>query len=231
MSTKRNKLFFLLKSTIQLLGLVFVLMFFLACTDIPYNALMRLAEVPSCERPPRYIFVQGGNAFPSADALLLQYHLEKSREQFPEAKIYYCLPSVSSDTSGESYIRARLVSIADTCPLQLKVISDGVNTHDEIQKLVSLLPHDSLHCSLLLITKPEHYKRSIACLNRSGITDICGINTMDTPVPPSLLAHGEESKRSPALLWRYNVWSYLQYEIIIFREYCAILYYRLKSYI
>ena len=75
MSTKRNKLFFLLKSTIQLLGLVFVLMFFLACTDIPYNALMRLAEVPSCERPPRYIFVQGGNAFPSADALLLQYHL------------------------------------------------------------------------------------------------------------------------------------------------------------
>jgi uncharacterized SAM-binding protein YcdF (DUF218 family) len=86
---------------------------------------------------------------------------------------------------------------------------------------------------VLLITSPEHMYRSIKTFEDVGFTDIAGNATFEKPLDEDKVkgkgkARGKEVEN---LGFRYNMWSYLQYEIIVLREYTAIAYYKLKGWI
>ncbi|MFT4544950.1 MAG: hypothetical protein ACI9EQ_001416, partial [Bacteroidia bacterium] len=61
--------------------------------------------------------------------------------------------------------------------------------------------------------------------------NVGGLPSFEKPINARKLKDRKNPDESAPLSWRYNVWSYLKYELLVTREYCAITYYKLKGWI
>ncbi|MCX6223697.1 MAG: hypothetical protein NTV01_02930 [Bacteroidia bacterium] len=75
--------------------------------------------------------------------------------------------------------------------------------------------------------------RSVKAFIKAGFTDVGGLSAFDKPIEPGKAMDKENTKdiRVKSLSLRYNIWSYLHYELIVIREYFAVAYYKLKGWI
>jgi hypothetical protein len=94
---------------------------------------------------------------------------------------------------------------------------------------------DNRTASLLIVSSPEHIYRCVKTFRKQGFTHVNGLPTFEQSTDDDVFYSPGEKKdvlkrteRNVAL--RYNMWSYLQYEILVLREATAIAYYRLKGF-
>ena len=75
--------------------------------------------------------------------------------------------------------------------------------------------------------------RSIKSFKKAGFIHVSGFAAFEKPVDEEKVMDKENTKdtRVRNLSLRYNMWSYLHYELLVLREYCAISYYKLKGWI
>lgn len=213
-------------------GIIALVMFVLAFTDVPYLAYHQLGtHCRPLKVKPNVIVIFGGSGMPSADGLMRTYYASEAALKFPKSEIIIAHPfdNDSSNTFQLDLMKKELV-IRGVDSTRVSYEPRGFDTHSQAEN-ISLLLKGRTEAPVLVITSPEHMFRSIRSLQKAGLQLVGGLPSFEKPISERKLKSTKYPKRSGDLPWRYNVWSYLKYEIVVLREYCAISYYKLRGWI
>ena len=224
---KRTAHFLLLFS-----GVAVIIFAFLALTDVPYLAYHQLGtHCETLEENPEVIVVLGGSGMPSADGLIRTFFAAEAANKFSQANVIIAHPydNDSLDTHQLDLMAQELI-IRGIDSLRITYEPNGTNTHSQSVNVTKILEKKT-EAPVLLITSPEHMYRSIRSLQKSGLKNVGGLPSFEKPISEVNLKGKKEHKQRVILTWRYNFWSYLRYEILVLREYCAIAYYKLNGWI
>ena len=204
----------------------------LAFTDIPYWAYYSLASVEeTLTKNPEYIIIMGGGGMPSPSGLMRSYHGAQKAKAFPNAKIYIAMPSNQNDSSKQLKLMAHELVLKGIDTTRIQFAQRGFNTRSQAVEISEMIENKS--ASLLLITSPEHMYRCIHAFRKVGFKDVGGDSAFEVPNDKKQLKDKDlkDKLRVKNLTLRYNLWSYMQYEIVVVREYIAISYYWFKGWI
>jgi uncharacterized SAM-binding protein YcdF (DUF218 family) len=213
-------------------GVSAIVMMALALTDVPYFAYHQLGT--HCKRlkgNPEVIVVLGGSGMPSADGLIRTYYASEAAINFPQAEVIIAHPYDNDSLSTHQLdLMANELIIRGIDSLRIRYEPIGTNTQSQASHISEMLEtrNDS---PVLVITSPEHMYRSIRSLQRAGLKNVGGLPSFEKPISEQKLKGVTKNGQKVALAWRYNFWSYLRYEILVLREYCAIGYYKVNGWI
>ena len=208
-------------------------MIFLAFTDTPYYAYHDLAvRKDTLTTQPDYIVIMGGDGMPSPQGLMRLYHGAEAAMEDSSAKVIIALPY----NKGEKDSLRQINLMAEE--LVLKGIDSnrilfepwGYNTRTQAVQVSKMIPHSS---PVLIISSPEHMYRALNSFRKVGFEQVGGRAGFEVPSDEEKLKGKKKDQEDEVqnLNLRYNLWSYLQYEIIVAREYAAIAYYWWKDWI
>lgn len=215
------------------LGGLFLLMIVLAFTDLPYYAYHDLAvRKDTLKSQPDYIVIMGGDGMPSPHGLMRLYQGAESAKEFPDSKVIIALPynQGSKDSLRQIRMMAEELVLKGIDSSRLMHEPWGYNTRTQAVQVGKMIPHSS---PILIISSPEHMYRALNSFRAVGFEQVGGRAGFEVPSDEERLkseAEAEDDKVQNLNL-RYNLWSYLQYEIIVAREYAAITYYWFKGWI
>ena len=218
------------------IGLFFFVLLVLSFTDIPYYAYYWLGVTNTkLVGKPNVIVVLGGSGMPSPDGLIRTYYAAEAANQFKDAEVIIALPynENEKDSLHQLKLIAKELIIKGIDSVRIKYEPLGFNTHSQAINIASIYKNKLRQLSLLIITSPEHMYRSVKTFTKAGFTNVGGIPTFEKPVDEEKIKDKENSKdtRVKSLAIRYNMWSYLNYELLVLKEYSAIFYYKLKGWI
>jgi uncharacterized SAM-binding protein YcdF (DUF218 family) len=214
-------------------GILFFILFILSFTDIPYYSYHWLGTSNSkITARPDVIIVLGGSGMPSPDGLIRTYFAAQAARKFPKTEIIIALPFNENDSLCQLNQMAKelIVRGVDSCRIKYEPL--GFNTHSQALNIESMYKNRK-SCSFIIVTSPEHMYRAINTFKKAGLIIVGGIPTFETPPDSDKVKDKLKSKdvRVKSLSLRYNMWSYLNYELVVLREYFAISYYELKGWI
>ena len=213
-------------------GFFLLVMISFAFTDLPYLAYHHLGT--SCEslkEEPGVIVVFGGSGMPSPDGLIRTYYAADAANKYADASIIIALPF--GEDSLDTYqldLMANELIIRGIDNARISYEPYGHNTHSQSVRITKMLA-DKRDYPTLVITSPEHMYRAVNSLKNAGLKHVGGLPSFEKPVSERKLKDRTNPNKSAPLSWRYNMWSYLKYELLVMREYCAITYYKLKGWI
>jgi uncharacterized SAM-binding protein YcdF (DUF218 family) len=218
------------------MGLVALVFVVLSFTDYPYYAYHWLGTANAkIEQQPDYIIVMGAGGMPSAKGVLRCYYAAKAAEMFPEARLIVTLPADSAGFAQSAH-QLMIDDLRERGVDSSRIWSEykGTNTYTQAREIRQLITETSP--SLLLITSPDHMYRSVLTFRKQGFENTGGMATFEHALEQELLIEKDKKgkvkdKSSQMLGLRYNFWGYLNYQIIVLREYLAIGYYKLRGYI
>lgn len=224
----------ILKRFFSILGIISFILFVLSFTDIPYYAYYNLS-IPEEKLPsdPAVIVVLGGAGMPSPDGLIRTYYAAEAANKFKKASIIIALPYNETDSLHQLKLMATELIIRGVDSLRITYEPVGFNTRSQALNIAARYEQERDQLSLLLITSPEHIYRSVKTFRKAGFSYVSGVAAFEHPVDEEKIKDTEDAPdtRVKSLDLRYNMWSYLHYELLAMREYCAILYYKLKGWI
>lgn len=213
------------------IGVCAFLMLVLAFTDIPYFAYHQLSlSDQQLEAPPDVIIVMGGDGMPSPQGLMRLYYGAEMAKNYPNAKILLAMPEAKEDSLNQLQLMKQELASKGINSNRLIFETSGFNTHSQVVAISKLLPKTN---NLLVVSSPEHIYRTVRSLEKVGFSKVGSLPTFENPTKEKYLRNKNKKSINQIdnLSLRYNVWSYLQYEIKVLREYFAILYYKLKGWI
>jgi len=245
LKTKRKKkknnltarLLRLLKGITIFFGLLFLSMIVLSFTALPWHAYHRLGTklVSKQNQNPDCIILLGAGGIPGAEGLLRTWYTIEAAGKFPSSEIIVALPADTTDFEASDH--KRIIQQLTNAGVEAKrILSEtrGTNTREQSVFIFKMLAQKK--ANLLIVTSPEHMYRSILTFRKTGFENVNGLPTFENSFDEELLiseegTQGKKENKSGNLGLRYNMWSYLQYEIKVSREYIALAYYKLKGYI
>lgn len=214
------------------LALVLVLLSF---TDLPYWAYHRLGmPQQGLSRTPDVITVLGGAGMPSPDGLIRTYYAAAAATQFPSAGVVIALPAgEGKDSLYQLQLMAAELIQRGVEPQRIRFEPRGINTHAQAENIARLCGDLRSGLAVLVVTSPEHMYRAVRCFEHEDFGEVGGMPAFGVaPGEKGLLDRKPPGEMpGPGLALRYNMWSYLHYELLVLREYCAIAYYRIRGWI
>lgn len=216
------------------LGISFSFMLVLSFTDIPYYAYRNLSlEGDTLSQNPDYIVVLGGSGMPSPDGLMRMYCANEYAQVFKNSKIIIALPYSIGDSLYQLRLMAKELILRGIDSARISFEPLGHNTHSQAENIAKILGPIGIQKPMLIVSTPEHLFRAIHCFRKLGFKQVGSAPAFDNPVSPNQLKDKEIPKESQVrnLNLRYNMWSYMNYELLTLREYFAIVYYKLKGWI
>ncbi len=211
----------------------FALLFLvLSFTDIPYYAYHYLGTCNSkTYREPQLIVLLGGGGMPSPDGFMRTYYTALAAQKYPQAKIIIALPRNENDSLEQLQLMAdELIRHGvDSCRILFE--PEGFNTHSQAENIAA--NYGGAVSTVLLVTSPEHMYRSVSTFKKAGFAHVSGVATFERPPDEEKIKDSESSSdtRVKSVDLRYNMWSYMHYELLVLKEYCAISYYWIKGWI
>ncbi|NOU47781.1 MAG: YdcF family protein [Bacteroidales bacterium] len=226
----------LFKRFFMVSGILFLFLILLSFTDYPYLTLHWLGT-SQCKpvQSPEYIVVMGAGGLPGAESLLRCYYAAVMADSFPESKIIIAFPvgeGAFAGSENESMVSELLNRGIASDRIQCE--TKGTNTYSQAKEIVSII--NNKEASLLIVSSPEHIFRCIKTFRKQGFTNVNGLPAFEQPTNDEVFYTTDDKKNiikrtERNVMLRYNMWSYLQYEILVFRELAAIGYYKVKGYI
>jgi uncharacterized SAM-binding protein YcdF (DUF218 family) len=216
------------------LGILFTLLISISLTDIPYNAYHYLGTNGArLKQKPDMIILLGGSGMPSADGLIRTYYTALAAKKFPLAQIIIALPSNENDSLYQLKLMARELIMKGIDSSRIIYEPNGFNTRSQALNIANKFSLQKNKLNILIITSPEHMYRSIKTFRKAGFPNTGGIASFEKPPDEEKIKDKQKTKdlRIKNLALRYNIWSYLNYEILVAREYCALIYYWSKNWI
>lgn len=208
------------------LGGAFLIMITLSFTSVPYYAHHRLGEHDhQLEREPDFIVLLGGSGMPSPDGLMRCYYAAQVWKENSSTKLIIAHTSESTDSNSQIVAMANELVLRGVKPEIILYEHKGTNTYFQIERVVNTFLSDT--SQVLLVTSPQHVRRSVLCFHALGIQHVAASASFAKDINEELLTNKNQTETR--LSFRYNMWSYLQYQIIVLREYTALLYYKLKG--
>ena len=219
------------------LGISFFMMIVLSFTDLPYLGIHWLGthECKSVEKVD-YVILMGAGGMPGQESLLRCYYAAQLADSFPDSKVIVAFPVAAEakyQGSENESLALELVSRGIE-PDRILAETNGTNTYSQAENIMKKLNNENV--SLVIVSSPEHIYRCIKTFRKQGFQDVNGLPTFEQSTDDDVFYEKPErtGKNRPIernLMLRYNMWSYLQYEIIFLREITALSYYKLRGYI
>ena len=222
------------RKIILFFGVLSVIFFILSFTDLPFLAYHKLGMTHAeITETPEVIVIFGGSGMPSPDGFIKAYYAAKAATEFPNAKLIIALPYSETDSLAQLRIMANELIQKGVDPSRITFEPLGVNTRTQAVNIVSMLQFDHQQLSFLVVTTPEHMYRAVHTLIKAGCYNVAGLPAFEKPVEEAKLRGSKNIKDTPEpnLSFRYNMWSYLNYELLVLREYVAISYYKYKGWL
>lgn len=216
------------------IGALAFLMVVMSFTDIPYYAYHYLGTCNAkLYHKPDAIVLLGGGGMPSPDGLIRCYYAAEAAREDTSAEIIIALPYDKDDSLQQLNLMKKELVIRGVDPSRISFEPLGFNTHSQAENIAARYAERKSGMNLLLVTSPEHMYRSVKVFSRLGFGRVGGRAAFENPVDEEMAADtgSGSDPRVKSVALRYNMWSYLQYELLVLKEYCAITYYKLKGWI
>lgn len=184
---------------------------------------------------PEYIVVLGGGGIPSESGLMRTYFAAESAEKYPNSKLIIALPGDTLDTLDATYLMRQELVLRGVDFNRIQFESAGTNTRSQAMEIGKVIDNKS---NILLVTSPEHMYRSVLVFKKVGLVNTGGEPAFEKAIDPIFEFEEDElggRKIIPSIgkntQLRYQFWNHFKYQIIVYREYIAIAYYKLKGWI
>lgn len=214
------------------LGIIFFAMVVLAFTPAPFFMYYRLGNCPSDNAPvtrPEQVVMFGGAGMPSEDNLMRLYYTAASARHF-KVPVLLVHPK-------DSLCQAEMTRLLRQGGIDnISYMTAGTNTRSQALELFDKHP-ELRNAQLLIITSPEHVKRTVKSLKKVGFSNITGIAAypstvdFDLSIKQQRLGGNEVVPSVESVNLRYTFFNYLKLEITCAREHLALAYYKLKGWI
>ncbi len=230
---------YIFRRFLLLLGFITFIAIIFSFTDYPFWAYYWLgthnAELNS---PPDVVVLMGGGGMPSPDGLIRCYYAAEIGHLYPESNIIIAIPADTAleEESPELLIDAEL-KMRGIDSIRILFEPEGFSTRTQALNIYNLLGKEAADSlALRIVTSPEHMYRSVAAFRKVGFSEVGGAPSFEEDIKESLLVRKkktaeEERQELRGLSIRYNMWNYLKYEITVLREFCAIIYYKIRGWI
>jgi uncharacterized SAM-binding protein YcdF (DUF218 family) len=231
----RSRLFLkILKIFLISMGSILTIAIILSMTNYPFWALHWLGtHNADLDVEPNMLVLMGGGGMPSADGLNRCYHAAETAHFHENCKIIIAIPSdTTKKEKSPEVLMAHELMIRGIDSTRFLFESVGTNTYTQVMKIKEMLSmYDPDTLAIRVITSPEHVLRSVAVFRKAGFNHVGGHPSFGVDIDKESLLDKKEMRhlKDGQLNLRYNMWNYLKYEITVVREYCAILYYKLRG--
>ena len=222
----------ILKTTFLSLGILFSVAIVLAFTSVPFYSYFRLGQHPAKDAflsHPTHVVMFGGAGMPSEDNLMRLYHTAALARHF-EIPVLLVHPE-------DAICQAEMTRLLHQGGVDsIRYMTQGSNTRSQILELMSAYP-ELVGEQILIVTSPEHVRRTVKCLNKAGFQQAIGVAAYPATVDFDLSLKKQELGGNEAIpsvesvKMRYTFFNYLKLEITCVREYFALAYYRIKGWI
>ena len=228
-----------LRILLVVLGVLFLLVIFLAFTSLPFWARYDLGKSKAfVPKNTQSILVMGAGGFPSETLLLRLWYTSELAKEFPEAKIIITTPGDTLDPKSTICQMGNELINSGIHSDRIIIESEGLNTRDQALRAFDLYKNGCFNEPLVVVSSPEHIYRTVLSFEKAGFKKVSGRPAMEVMLETDLkLKHrklgGNETipDVGNSISIRYKFWDYLKYEIIVAREYFAIAYYKVKGWI
>ena len=213
--------------TIAILATIFIL---LAFTDIPYHAYHALSlKDQKLQSDADLIVLMGGDGMPSPNNLMRIYFTIKAAKENKNAKIIIAMPFTKDNSAHQLKLMAKELYKNNIDSNRIFFEYKGYNTRTQAIEISKMFSNDQ---KVIIVSTPEHMFRAIKTFEKVGFKFIGSNPTFERPPSEEILQSTKKNtKEVQNLTLRYNLWSYMQYEIRVLREYIAIGYYWYKGWI
>jgi uncharacterized SAM-binding protein YcdF (DUF218 family) len=218
---------------IKILGWIFLTGIILSFTDIPFYTYYWLGtNGADLTKKPDYIVLLGGVGMPSPEDLMRTYFTAGAAEQVPDAKIIISFPpdTIYKQFSPE-ILMAKELEMRGIGSDRISFEYYGYSTRTQAQNIKKLVGSNRVDTiAIRIVTSPEHMFRAVRVFRKVGFGYVGGTPAFESAIDENKLIRGRHKKTEKSLLnLRYNMWSYLKYEITVVREFCAITYYKIRG--
>ncbi|MBN2174092.1 MAG: YdcF family protein [Bacteroidales bacterium] len=227
----------ILKYLVFSLGVIALLMIIFSFTDQPYNAYYKLGTYHAeIESDPNYIILMGAGGMPGPEGLMRCNYAARAALNFPEARIIIAMPSEAKDfKNSDAWRMFEELNRWGIGEERVLFETRGTNTYYQAREIKSMLSNEN-SANLLVVSSPEHMYRCIKTFEKLGFDHVYGLPTFEAYFDEDLLVSPSERNklfRNPdrSVDLRYNMWTYLKYEITVIREGIAIVWYKIRRYI
>lgn len=219
------------------LGLLTTLLLAACWTDYPWR-IYRWFSMPEAQLavPPDYIMVLGGGGIPSESGLMRTYYAAEAARLFPQAAVVIALPG---DPTGETGALGRMreeLERRGVARQRIQFEPRGTNTRSQAIEWRRQLHEEGAAVPILIVTSPEHMRRSVRTFQRAGFSQVGSTSAYDTAIESDLALHEEGvdgrfalKSVEGSLFVRYQFWHGITYLSRSAREAVALLYYKLKG--
>lgn len=164
---------------------------------------------------------------PSPDGLMRCYQTALTAQKHQTAKIIITHPGMDNDSTSQAILMAKELLLRGIDSARISLELKGYNTYTQISSVSKHFLTDS--SKVLLVTSPEHMLRAVKCLKKMGIDSVSGSAAFANSLSRSQLI--ENGRRNSEFTLFYDFWSYMNYELLVTREYLALTYYKLRGWI
>jgi len=239
-SMKKNKSIFFLRIVRNFLagiGIFFIICIAFALTEQPFWGYYWLGTSKAeMKWQPEIIVVMGGGGMPSQSNLMRGWYAATAAHSIPDAKVILAMPGDVLDSLSTPCLMKKELILRGIHPENISFETDGTNTRAQALNCAKILQKQT---SILLITSPEHMRRSVLCFQKAGFEKVNGLPAFENALEADLKFEDDSLGGNKTLVpdvgksinARYQLWNHLKYEILIAREITALAYYRLRGWI
>jgi len=222
------------------LGVMFLFAIILSFTTLPYWGYYWLGTSKSkITEKPSYIVLLGGGGMPSESNLMRAFFVFKAAQESPESRIIIATPGDTSNLMSTARLVAAELISKGIDPQRILYEQIGTNTRMEALCLKKFNNGQLIHAPILLVTSPEHMRRSVLVFQKVGFNRISALPAFENALEADLAFDDDELGGNKKFIpnigdnisIRYQFWNHLKYEILIAREMAALSYYWLRGWI
>ena len=227
----------ILRNLLMLIGIFFSICVLLALTSSPFWGYHWLGTSKSeLVWKPEMIVLLGGGGMPSQSNLIRSWYVEKAAKNFENATVVIAMPGDISDRLSTPQLMKKELILRGIDSTRIIFESIGTNTRAQALNCQGIIKMQS---SILLVTSPEHMRRSVLCFQKTGFEKVNALPAFENAVEADLTFEDDDLGGNKILIpdvgksinIRYQLWNHLKYEILIVREMVALTYYKLRGWI
>lgn len=221
-------------------GILFLAILILSFTSWPYWVYYWLGTSESkITGKPDYIVLLGGGGMPSESSLMRAFFVHRAAIESPNSRIVISIPGDPTDSLNTARMVAAELIIKGIASERILYEQTATNTRSEAIQLQNFNHENLTEKSILLVTSPEHMRRSVLVFKKAGFSKVSALPTFENAIEADLFFEDDKLGGDKLLVpdigdntaVRYQFWNHLKYEILIAREMAALGYYWLRGWI
>lgn len=218
-------------------GVLFTISAIIAFTTAPFWGMYWLGTSKAKRVEPDKIVLLGGGGMPSESNLMRLWYAIEEAHKYPDAQLILAIPGDTTDAGSAICEMAEYASERGIDWGRIRYEPNGGNTR--VQALNIYNEYYSAQDTFLLVTSPEHLRRSVLTFQKAGFDKLGGVPAFPVALEGNLMVSAKQTGKTATgvpeignnLQVRYQFWNHLIYEIVLLREYCALMYYKINGWI